>query len=134
VLIEETEEDPPLRAWDRDNQAMLDELHDELKRLEEQVSGARYLEVYFGSDADHQGRLRQRHGGSPHDPAEHERTGVEVGLGLANLEMLDTLITSGLATSRVAGIRWALALIRDRPAYARLGEQARELEDLRTRF
>jgi hypothetical protein len=134
VLVEEAEEDPPLRDWDRDNQAMLDELHDELKQLEEQVSGARYLEVYFGSAAGHQGRLRQRHGGSPHDPAEHERTAVAVGFGPVDLEMLDALISSGLATSRVAGIRWALALIRDRPAYARLGQRARELEDLRTRF
>jgi len=59
---------------------------------------------------------------------------AKVGLGPADLEMLDTLIAASVATSRVAGIRWALALIRDRPAYARLGERARELEDLRTRF
>jgi hypothetical protein len=134
VLIEEAEEDPPLRAWDRDNKAMLDELHDELKQLEQEVPGARYLEVYFGGDTGHQGRSRQRHGGSPHDPPEHERTGVQVGLGLADLGMFDALIAAGVATSRVAGIRWALALIRDRPAYARLSERARELDDLKTRF
>jgi hypothetical protein len=136
VFIEEAEEDPPLRAWDRDNKAMIDELHDELKQLEEQVPGARYLEVYFGSDTGHQGRSRHRHGGSPHDPAgrEGELISVEVGLGLADLEMLDALITSSIAASRVAGIRWALALIRDRPAYTRLSERARELGDLRNRF
>jgi hypothetical protein len=134
VFTEEAEADPPLRPWERDNEAMISELLGELEQLAEQVPGARYLEVYFGSDTGHQGRMRRRHGGSPHDPAEHERIPVDVGLEPVDVEMLETLITAGIATSRVAGIRWVLARIRQRPAYARLGERARELDTLKARF
>jgi hypothetical protein len=49
-------------------------------------------------------------------------------------EMLDTLITAGMAASRAEAISWALARIRERPAYARLSERARELDELKARF
>jgi hypothetical protein len=42
-------------------------------------------------------------------------------LGPADLATLDTLITAGIAASRAEGTRWALARIREQPAYARLG-------------
>jgi hypothetical protein len=59
---------------------------------------------------------------------------VDVGLGPADLEMLDTLIITGTAASRAEAIGWVLARIRERPAYARLGERARELDELKARF
>jgi hypothetical protein len=55
-------------------------------------------------------------------------------LGPADLETVDTLITAGVATSRAEAVRWALARIRERPAYARLREHARELEELKAQF
>jgi hypothetical protein len=55
-------------------------------------------------------------------------------LGPADLETVDTLITAGVATSRAEAVRWALARIRERPAYARLREHAREIEELKTQF
>jgi hypothetical protein len=48
--------------------------------------------------------------------------------------MLDTLITAGMAASRAEAISWALARIRERPAYARLSERARERDELKARF
>ena len=48
--------------------------------------------------------------------------------------MLDALIAAGIAASRAEAISWALARIRERPAYARLGERARELDELKARF
>jgi hypothetical protein len=55
-------------------------------------------------------------------------------LGPADLETLDTLITAGIAANRADAVRWALARIRDRPAYARLRERAREIEELKAQF
>jgi hypothetical protein len=48
--------------------------------------------------------------------------------------MLDTLIMAGAAAGRAEAIGWILARIRERPAYARLSERARELDELRARF
>jgi hypothetical protein len=55
-------------------------------------------------------------------------------LGPADLETVDTLITAGVATSRAEAVRWALARIRERPAYAKLREHARQIEELKTEF
>src|SRR2546421_374356 len=55
-------------------------------------------------------------------------------LGPADLETVDVLITAGIAANRAEAVRWALARIRERPAYARLQERAREIEELKTQF
>jgi Arc/MetJ-type ribon-helix-helix transcriptional regulator len=55
-------------------------------------------------------------------------------LGPLDLETLDALITAGIATSRAEAVRWALARIRDRPAYAQLRQRAREIEELKAQF
>jgi hypothetical protein len=47
-------------------------------------------------------------------------------LGPADLATLDALVTAGIAASRAEGARWALARIREQPAYAQLSEQPRE--------
>lgn len=61
-------------------------------------------------------------------------TPVMARLGRADLQTLDTLITAGIAANRAEACRWALARIRDRPAYARLSEWARELDELKAQF
>jgi len=131
VFIEEAEEDPPLRAWTRDHETMIRALQDELTRG---PAGHSYLEFWFGENG-RQGRSRHRLG-SPGDPARPERdlTPVDVRLEPADLEMLDTLITAGAAASRAEAISWALARIRERPAYARLSQRARELDELKANF
>ena len=55
-------------------------------------------------------------------------------LGPADLETVDTLITAGIAANRAEAVRWALARIRERPAYTRLRERAREIEELKAQF
>jgi hypothetical protein len=71
-------------------------------------------------------------------PGPEEPTGdltpVMARLGQADLETLDTLITAGIAANRAQAVRWALARIRERPAYAQLRERAREIEDLKSQF
>jgi hypothetical protein len=55
-------------------------------------------------------------------------------LGPGELETVDTLITAGIASNRAEAIRWALARIRERPAYEQLRERAREIEELKGQF
>ena len=66
--------------------------------------------------------------------AEGQLTPVMARLGQEDLETVDTLITAGIAGNRAEAVRWALAQIRERPAYARLRERAREIEDLKAQF
>jgi len=61
-------------------------------------------------------------------------TPVMARLGPQDLETLDALITAGIASSRAEAVRWALARIRERPAYAQLRERAAEIERLKTEF
>ena len=132
VFIEEAEEDPPLRAWNRDHETMIRELQ---RELAEKLPGASYLEFWFGENG-RQGQSRHRLGCPTDDPARRKQdlTPADIRLGPADLEMLDTVITAGTAASRAEAIGWVLARIRERPAYARLEERARELDELKAHF
>jgi len=59
---------------------------------------------------------------------------VMVRLKEAELEIVDTLITAGIASSRAEAIRWALTRIGERPAYAQLREHTRDIERLKSEF
>jgi hypothetical protein len=61
-------------------------------------------------------------------------TPVMARLGADDLETLDMLITAGIASSRAEAVRWALARIRERPAYEQLRARTREIEDLKSQF
>ena len=71
---------------------------------------------------------------APDEPKDGDLTPVMARLGPADLETLDTLITAGFAANRAQAVRWALARIRERPAYAELRERAKEIENLKSRF
>jgi len=60
-----------------------------------------------------------------------EATRVDVRLGPANLEALDTLIMAGIADNRAAAVRWVLARFRQQPEYEQLRERVRETGRLR---
>jgi hypothetical protein len=131
VVIGEAGEDPFLPAWERDHEAMIRELP---REVSEQVPGASYLEFCFGGDTGRPPRIRHRLGGAADDAAGRDLTWVGVRVGPVDLEMLDTLITMGTAASRAEAICWVLARIRERPAYAKLSERARELDELKAQF
>ena len=108
----------------------------ELQReLAEQLPGASHFELWFGENG-REGKSRHRLGSPPDDPASSEQdlTPADIRLGPVDLEMLDALITTGTAVSRAEAVSWVLARIRERPAYARLSERARELDELKTHF
>jgi hypothetical protein len=132
VFIEEAEEAPPLRAWNRDHETMIRELR---RELAEKLPGASRLEFWFGENG-RQGHSRHRLGSQPDDPAgsSQDLTPADIRLGPVDLEMLDALITAGSAASRAEAVGWVLARIREWPAYPRLSERARELDDLKAHF
>lgn len=61
-------------------------------------------------------------------------TPVMARVGREELETLDTLIAVGIAGSRSEAVRWALARIRERPAYEQIRARSREIEDLKSQF
>lgn len=63
-----------------------------------------------------------------------ELTSVMTRLGPADLAVVDTLITAGVATSRAEVMRWALGRIREHPAYAQLQARVREIDELKAQF
>jgi hypothetical protein len=73
---------------------------------------------------------RSQEGGT----AASELTPVMARLGPVELDIVDTLINAGIAPNRAEAIRWALARISERPAYAQLRERTREIERLKSEF
>ena len=125
----------------------LEEFHDthrpairELRRELDKLPASAILEFTVAGEAaegEHRGpRLRLAGGprgglgggeGGPLTP-------VMARLGQDDLETLDTLITAGIASSRAEAVRWALARIRERPAYEELRAHTRQIEELKAQF
>jgi hypothetical protein len=122
-------------AWRDAHEAMLNELQREFAQV---LPAARVLEFKFITDDDTvlTGSDTRLIGGSAADLAERQRdlTPVMARLGPVDLWTLDTLITAGVAANRAEAVRWVLARIRERPAYQKLSERARELDELKAQF
>jgi hypothetical protein len=123
---------PSPEAWEQAHRPMMKELQ---RELAEKMPGAARLDFHFDG---HPGGITWRIGGSPSDLAERHHRGdltpVMARLGPVDLETLDTLISAGIAANRADALRWTLARIRERPAYGRLRDRARELEELKAEF
>ncbi len=112
----------------------------ELEQLRDDLTGklpeAKSLEVRFGDDTGGPG-IRMKWGGRSLEAralAGGDLTPVMARLGPTDLETLDTLITAGIASNRADAVRWALARIRERPAYEQLRAKAREIEEIKGQF
>jgi hypothetical protein len=116
--------------------------HEAFTQLREdldQIHDVGRLEFVAGEDGDHgenspRIRLASHHLGAAALPADGPLVPVMARLGPADLETVDTLITAGIATNRADAVRWALARIRERPAYAQLVQKTREITDLKAQF
>ena len=120
-----------------------EEAHDEaFKQFRKDLSGALpnvwRMEVLTSSDTGDGPRMmlggRRLDSVTARAAEGGDLTPVMARLGQVDLETLDALITAGIASSRAEAVRWALARIRERPAYAQLRERAREIERLKTEF
>jgi hypothetical protein len=124
-----------LRALDRDHQAAMQEIP---RYLAEKLREIRLVEFTFpdshATSGGHWPRRSMIVGQRVTDIREQElaeATRVDVRLGPANLEALDTLIMAGIADNRAAAVRWVLARFREQPEYEQLRERARETGRLR---
>ena len=124
-----------LRAFERDHRPAMQEIP---RYLAEKLREIRLVEFTFPDNpvtsgghgprrslivSDRVTDVRERELG--------EATRVDVRLGPANLEALDTLIMAGIADDRAAGVRWVLARFRQQPEYEQLRERVRETDRLR---
>jgi len=112
----------------------------ELRRELDQFPEAGPLEIIVaGEDEQDRGQrgprimLGRRHGALG-EAVGGQLVPVMARLGPSDLETVDTLITAGIAGNRAEAVRWALARIRERPAYAQLKERAREIGELKEQF
>jgi hypothetical protein len=124
------------RAFERFHDEHREALHELRRHLDKLKTSVILMFVDSGEPAENEPRHVIKLGGGPGAllGAGTALTPVMARLGPDDLETLDTLITAGIATSRAEGVRWALARIRERPAYAQLREHARQIEDLRSQF
>ena len=111
-------------------EAMKQFRHEVAQRLPE----VRRLEVKSDVIDGKQKRFLARMDSEKDRPADGEFTPVMVRMRAPELEIVDTLINVGIAPNRAEAVRWALARISERPAYAQLRERTHEIERLKTEF
>jgi hypothetical protein len=120
-----------LDAFERAHRSALKEFRRDLAaRLPE----VRRLEFLAGQETGDGPRIALGRPAGALEGRGRDLTPVMARLGPLDLETLDTLITAGIAANRADAVRWALARIRERPAYERLRERAREIDELRAQF
>ena len=136
-VIIETPDDEPERgqafaAFHDGHREALHELRNELDRLPTRVT----LQFTTGAAEPGKGKPVIQLGPGPAGPGGGGPglTPVMARLGQEDLETLDTLITVGIASSRAEAVRWALARIRERPAFEQLRAHTREIETLKSQF
>jgi hypothetical protein len=112
--------------------------HESMKEFRQQVSRrlpeVRRLEVKSEGDGRKHRRFLARIGSEEGPPNDAEFTPVMARLRPPELEIVDTLIRVGIAPNRAEAVRWALARISERPAYAELRERTRDIERLKSEF
>jgi hypothetical protein len=124
-------DEDPLDAFHRANRDAIRQLKRDIPQRWPQ---ANRFKIITGQAGD-QGRQRLMVLRMPApDESKEDLTPVMARLGPADLETLDTLIAAGFAPNRASAVRWALARIRERPAYADLRERAKEIENLKSQF
>jgi hypothetical protein len=121
-------------GWDREHGTMMMEFRRQLAEKLPEVSELEVIPDDPDVPYDHKPRLYVGGGGWMAAGGGSEPTAVMARLGPEDLETLDALITAGVAANRSESVRWALARIRERPAFAKLTEWVRGLDELKAEF
>ncbi|MGD0698836.1 MAG: hypothetical protein ABSA02_03025 [Trebonia sp.] len=142
-IVVEAPADPPerMRAFETFHNERREAIH-ELRRELDKLPIPVLLQVVAGGEQPTAGgitgpRIQLLRGGpgpcgpGPDGPGQ---TPVMARLGQEDVATLDTLITAGIASSRAEAVRWALARIRERPAFEQLRVHTREIENLKAQF
>ncbi len=128
------EREQTLEAFHQAHRAAIEQFRED---LDSKLPEARRLEFLTAGEGHHGPGIRLHRPGRSLEAralAGGDLTPVMARLGPADLETLDTLITAGIAPNRAEAVRWALARIRERPAYGKLRDRAREIEELKAQF
>jgi hypothetical protein len=121
-------------AWPREHMTRIAEYRRELAERLPEVSELEVIPDDPDVPYDRKPRMYVGGGGWLRSGGGSELTAVMARLGPEDLETLDALITAGIAANRSDSVRWALARIRERPAFARLTEWVRGLDELKAQF
>lgn len=130
-ILASDDNEEPAEALSPRHQAMKQFRH----KLTERLPEVRRIEIKF-EDPDGNPLKPQRMmglNGPPRLP-DGDFTPVMARLRPADLEIVDTLISAGIAANRADAVRWALARISERPAYQQLLQHTRDIERLKTEF
>ena len=123
------------KDWAQENRTRIMEFRRWLAERLPEVSGLEVIPDGSGIPSGHWSRWYVGGGGWLHSGGDgNEVTAVMARLEPEDLQTLDALITAGVAANRSEGVRWALARIRERPAFAKLAEWVRGLDELRAEF
>ncbi len=118
---EEDEREKTLHKFERAHRKAIHEFREDLS---EEAAGGTQAGVPDGGRAPRTDDRAGRAGPAARGPGGRRRGGdltpVMARLAPADLETLDTLITAGIAPNRAEAVRWALARIRERPAYEQI--------------
>jgi hypothetical protein len=118
-----------LHTFHEAHRAAINQLRDQLRPV------AWWVEYCTGGDAGPRGgKLRSVLRDTGPDDVAGELTPVMTRLGPPDLATVDTLITAGIATSRAEVLRWAVARIREHPAYAQIQQRVNEISELKAQF
>jgi len=125
---------------DKSGQANLHTFHEAHRAKIDQVREllrpvAWWVEYRTSGDAKRGGgRLRNMLRETEPGEVAGELTPVMTRLGSTDLATVDTLITAGIATSRAEVLRWAVARVREHPAYAQIQQRVNEISELKAQF
>lgn len=123
------------QEWDREHMTAMMEFRRELTERLPEVSEIEVIPDDPEVPYDHKHRMYYGGGGWLSSAGGgNDLTAVMARLGPEDLATLDALISAGVAANRSDSVRWALARIRERPAFAKLTEWVRGLDELKAQF
>ena len=135
VILTPTDEDPEaaLHAFERTHSGAIEDLR---KTIAQTMPFVRRVELTLPAQPGKRGHpVISMSVGPPDRTAPGGKlTPVMARLDPRDLEVLDALITAGIVPNRAEGVRWALARIRERPAYTQLREHVGKIDELKAQL
>ena len=135
VILTPTDEDPEaaLHAFERAHSGAIEDLRKTIARTMPSIGR---VQLTLPAQPGERGHPVISMSVGPLDRTALGRTltAVMARLDPRDVEVLDALITAGIVPNRAEGVRWALARIRERPAYTQLREHIGKIDELKAQL
>ena len=133
VILNPVDDDPreTLHAFEKAHHETIMELR---AKTAEKMPFIGRIQFTVPSDGDKRPVIMRPFGPPDRTAVGRGLTPVMARLDPKDVETLDDLITAGIVSNRAEGVRWALARIRERPAYAQLREHIGKIDELKAQF